>query len=96
MGVPTFVVTHSVPDGWPREDSSITFVDDLDSAVAQAKAAAGDKIVGVATPDLARQLLNAQQLDEINVNLMAAWRCSPTSPPPRSGCTAPRSSRAPV
>jgi len=26
--------------------------------------------VGVATPDLARQLLNARQLDEINVNLV--------------------------
>ena len=34
------------------------------------RAAAGDKIVGVATPDLARQLLNARQLDEINVNLV--------------------------
>jgi len=26
MGVPVFVVTHSVPDGWPREDAPFTFV----------------------------------------------------------------------
>jgi len=52
MGVPTFIVTHRVPDGWPRTDSNIRFVTDgLDSAVAQAKEAAGpDKFVGVATP----------------------------------------------
>src|SRR5262245_34241341 len=35
MGVPTFVVTHSVPDGWPGPDSNIRFVTDgLDRAVA--------------------------------------------------------------
>ena len=39
MGVPTFIVTHQVPDGWPHEDSNIRFVTNgLDSAVAQAKA----------------------------------------------------------
>jgi len=25
LGVPTVVVTHAIPDGWPREGSSISF-----------------------------------------------------------------------
>jgi dihydrofolate reductase len=72
MGVPTFIVTHNVPDGWPRPDSNVRFVTDgLDSAVAQAKAAAGpDKFVAVATPNVVRQLLDAGELDELHVNLV--------------------------
>ena len=72
MGVPTFIVSHSVPDGWPRADSNITFVTDgLDSAVEQAKAAAGDdKFVGVATPNIIQQLLNNGRIDAIHVNLV--------------------------
>ena len=71
MGVPVFVVTHSVPEGRPREGSSITFVTDgIESALEQAKAVAGDKTVGVASPDVAQQLLNAGQLDAIRVSLV--------------------------
>ncbi len=70
MGVPVFVVTHSVPGGWPREDSTITFVHSVDEAVEQAKAAAGDKDVAVATPDITRQLLDAKLLDEVSLNLV--------------------------
>jgi dihydrofolate reductase len=45
MGVPTFVVTHSIPDGWPLPDSSVMFVTDgIASALAQAKKTAGDKV----------------------------------------------------
>lgn len=71
MGVPTFVVTHSVPDGWPREDSSMHFVTDgIESALEQARAAAGDKDVVVATPNIAQQYLNAGLLDRIAVSLV--------------------------
>jgi dihydrofolate reductase len=71
MAVPTFIVTHRVPDGWPRPDSNIQFVTDgLDSAVEQATAAAGDKFVGVASPNIIQQLLNAGQLDVLHVNLV--------------------------
>jgi len=71
MGVPTIVVTHSVPDGWPREDSSMIFVTDgLESAVAKAKEVAGDKVVAVATPDITQQLINARLLDEISVSVV--------------------------
>src|SRR6266511_2166616 len=52
-GVPVFVVTHDVPQGWPREDAPlpITFVTDgVEHAVAQAKTTAGEGWVGVAGP----------------------------------------------
>jgi dihydrofolate reductase len=69
MGVPVFVVTHEAPAGF--EEGSIRFVTDgLESAVEQAKAAAGGKIVGVATPSLTRQLLAAGLLDAIHLNVV--------------------------
>jgi dihydrofolate reductase len=69
-GVPVFVVTHSVPEGWPREDAPFTFVTDgVERAVEQAKATAGDGWVGVAGPNVAQQCLNAGLLDEIRVDL---------------------------
>ena len=71
MGVPVFVVTHSIPDGWPRDDSSMVFVTDgIESAVKQASAAAGDKLVGVASANVAQQILDAGLLDAIRVNLV--------------------------
>ena len=71
LGVPVFVVTHSVPEGWPREDAPFTFVTDgVESAVTQAKAVAGDKIVAIASPNIAQQCLNAGLLDGIAVDLV--------------------------
>src|SRR5437868_5250355 len=50
LGVPVFVVSHSVPAGWPRPDAPMTFVTDgLESAIAQAKAIAGEKAVAIAS-----------------------------------------------
>jgi len=69
---PAFVVTHDVPEGWPRPDSTVEFVTDgIESAVARAKAAAGSKAVGVHGADTIQQCLNAGLLDEINVDLAA-------------------------
>jgi dihydrofolate reductase len=46
LGVPVFVVTHAVPDGWPQADKPFTFVTDgIASAVERARAAAGDRKV---------------------------------------------------
>ena len=71
MGVPVFVLTHEPPADWSSDGSSIRFVTDgIESAVAQAKAAAGDKIVGVATPSVTRQCLDAGLLDAIHVNVV--------------------------
>jgi dihydrofolate reductase len=69
---PAFVLTHDIPDGWPRPDSSVHFVTDgIESAVEQAKAAAAPKSVGVHGADTIQQLLNAGLLDEISVDIAA-------------------------
>lgn len=69
---PAFVLTHSVPDGWPRPDSTVHFVTDgLESAVNQAKTAAGGKSVGVHGADTIRQLLTAGLLDELSIEIAA-------------------------
>jgi len=71
LGVPVWVVSHTVPDGWPRDDAPFTFVTDgVPRAVAEAKAAAGDKAVGVAGPNIAQQCLNLGLLDEVRVDLV--------------------------
>ena len=70
MGVPVYILTHEPPADWPA-DSTIHFVTDgLESAVAQAREAAGGKDIGVATPDVVRQCLDAGLLDELQVNLI--------------------------
>ena len=53
---PAFVVTHHVPAGWPRPDSTVHFVTDgIESAVNQAKAAAAGRSVGVHGADTIQQ-----------------------------------------
>ena len=69
---PAFVVTHQVPDGWPRRGSTIQFVTDgIESAVARAKAAAGPKTVRVQSAQTIQQCLAARLLDEIQIDLVA-------------------------
>jgi dihydrofolate reductase len=69
---PAFVLTHQIPAGWPRTNSTVHFVTDgIESAVKQAKAAAGGKAVGVHGGDTIQQLLNAGLLDEISVDIAA-------------------------
>jgi dihydrofolate reductase len=70
MGVPVFILTHEPPADWPS-DSSIRFVTDgLESAVEKAREAAGGKDIGIATPSVVRQCLEAGILDELQVNLV--------------------------
>lgn len=69
---PAFVLTHNIPDGWPRPNSTVHFVTGgLESAVNQAKAAAHGKSVAVHGADTIQQLLNADLLDEIEVDVAA-------------------------
>ena len=69
---PAYVLTHRVPDGWPRPDSTVHFVTDgVESAVRQAKEAAAGKSVGVHGADTIRQLLAAGLLDELSVDIAA-------------------------
>jgi len=70
--VPAFVVTHHVPDGWPRPGSTVQFVTDgIEGAVARAKAAAAPKSVAVHGAQTIQQLLDAGLLDEIHIDLAA-------------------------
>jgi dihydrofolate reductase len=66
MGVPVFVVSHTIPGGWPRQDAPFTFVTD---GIESALAIAGEKLAGVAGASIAQQCLNAGLLEEIVVNL---------------------------
>ena len=71
---PAFVLTHDIPSGWPRPNSTIRFVTDgIESAVHQAKAAAAGKNVGVHGADTIQQLLNAGLLDEISIDIAAVF-----------------------
>jgi dihydrofolate reductase len=71
---PAFVLTHEIPAGWPRPDSTVHFVTDgLESAVTQAKAAAGGKNVAVHGADTIQQLLNAGLLDELSIDISALF-----------------------
>ena len=69
---PAFVLTHQVPSGWQRAGSTVHFVTDgIESAVKQAKAAAAGKSVGVHGADTIQQLLNANLLDELHIDISA-------------------------
>lgn len=72
--VPIFVVTHQPPPVPPKQDEHLTFTfvtDGIESAVAQATAAAGDKWVQVVGGvDLSRQLLLAGLADELHIDVM--------------------------
>jgi dihydrofolate reductase len=68
VGCPVFVVSHSVPEGWPRPGT--TFHDDPMAALEAARKAAGDRDIAVATPSLTGQYLAVGVLDEIVVSLV--------------------------
>jgi dihydrofolate reductase len=71
LDVPVFVVTHQASPEWVSEGSPFTFVrDGLESAVAQAKAAAGDKDVGVIGANLVQQCIRAGLLDELHLDVV--------------------------
>lgn len=66
-----FVVTHRVPQEWVKPGSPFTFVTDgVESAIRQAKAAAGDKNVDVSSATIAQQCIRAKLLDEIQLDLV--------------------------
>jgi dihydrofolate reductase len=70
-GVPVFVLTHQAPDTIPQGTSPITIVTDgLESAVQQAKAAAGEKEVVVHGASMTHQLLDAGLADELMIHIV--------------------------
>ncbi len=71
LGVPTFVVTHTVPEEWVYEGSPFQFITDgVESAVEKARAAAGERDVAVGAASIAQQCLRAGILDEVHVDLV--------------------------
>ena len=69
-GSPCFVVTHTVPQEWVKEGSPFTFVTDgVESAIRQARQAAGDKDVVICTASILQQCLKADLMDEIHIDV---------------------------
>lgn len=72
--VPIFVLTHTPPEKHPKETENLhfTFVTDgIESAIRQAKAAAGSKEVNIiGAPSTAQQCLKAGLADELHIDIM--------------------------
>jgi dihydrofolate reductase len=69
-GLPIVIMSHSVPRDIPKGDSEIIFVTDgIKNAVEKAKAAAGDKDVGIGGASVAQQALKAGLVDEIYLHV---------------------------
>ncbi|WP_119069081.1 dihydrofolate reductase family protein [Aggregatilinea lenta] len=71
--VPIFVLTHHVPEKKPKENDAltVTFVTEgIESAIAQAKAAAGDRNVLLIGASMNQQCLNAGLCDELHIGIM--------------------------
>ncbi len=66
---PSFVVTHRAHEPLQMSSASFTFVPDLDEAVTQARAAAGDKDVILMGADLTQQALTSGLIDEFRLQL---------------------------
>lgn len=70
-GTPCFIVTHTVPQDWIKQRSPFTFVTDgVESAIRQAKQAAGEKNVIVSSASIAQQCLKTGLLDEMQIDLV--------------------------
>jgi dihydrofolate reductase len=71
VGDAVFVVTHRPPVDWAYPDAPFTFVTDgLPSAIAQARAHAGDRDVALTAGNLTGQALRAGLVDELSVDLV--------------------------
>jgi len=70
-GTPVVVLTHSIPEGWPREGSSVSFdTDGIDSAMATAGKIAGAKVIALGSPSIIQQCLALGLVDRIQVKLV--------------------------
>jgi dihydrofolate reductase len=70
LPVPFFVLTHRPQITVPKGVTKFTFVTDgIESAIEQAKVAAGGKTVGLMGANIAKQCIEAGLLDELNVHI---------------------------
>jgi dihydrofolate reductase len=72
--VPIFVVTHEAPKKSPKQNDKLTFAfvtEGVESAISQAKVAAGDKDVSVlGGANITQQCLEENLVDELHVDIM--------------------------
>ena len=72
--VPLFILTHTPPEKFPKGNDklTVTFVTDgVESAISQAKKAAGDKMVQIiGGADTIQQCLNSGLCDELGIDIM--------------------------
>ncbi len=69
LHVPFFVVTHHPPKV-ARKINGCFVTEGVASALEQAQAVAGDKVVAVASPNIAHQCLQAGLLDELSLHIV--------------------------
>ena len=73
LGVPFFLLTSRPADQWvgPGTDGTVV-TDGIESALEQARKAAGDRSIGVCAANVAQQYLRAGLLNEIHIDLVPA------------------------
>lgn len=70
-GAPVIVVTHSIPSGWPRPNSTVRFnTAGIDSAIEQAREIADGKDIALASPKIIQQCLDRGLVDRLQVSLV--------------------------
>jgi dihydrofolate reductase len=78
--VPIFVVTHEIPNKQTKETDKLSFtfvIDGVESAIKQAKLAAGNKDVTViGGASTIRQCIKAGVADELHIDVMPILLCS--------------------
>ena len=70
---PIFVLTHTPPAKYPRGNDKLSFTfvtDGIESAISQAKKAAGNKDVQVIGANTIQQCLNAGLCDELQIDII--------------------------
>lgn len=82
--VPLFILTHQPPKRHPKETDNLTFTfvaDGIESAIGQAKAAAGDKdVVVIGGASTSQQCLKAGLADELHIDIMPVLLCGGLRP----------------
>ena len=70
-GAPVIVVTHSIPDGWPLEGSTVSFVTDgIESAMEKAREVAAGNTIALGSPSVIRQCLDLGMVNRIQIKLI--------------------------
>ena len=70
-GAPVVVVTHRLPEGWPREGSSVEFATEgVERAMQRAQQIAGSRDVALGSPSVIQQCLDFGVVDRIQVKVV--------------------------